>query len=79
MMATETREYSAWSPFYSQFGPNRKFTPTIFYESIGDMRPLFKTKQACQEWINGKECKKYFGMHPAKVIVTIAWESKEAP
>jgi len=77
-MATEMRQYSAWSPFWSQMGPNHKFTPSMFYKSIDGMRPLFTTKRACSEWINDQQGKKYFGMRPAKVTVTITWEAKES-
>lgn len=76
-MATETREYSAWSPFWSQMGPNHKFRPSMFLKSIGEMLPLFTTKRACAEWIKDRKGRDYFRMRPHRVTVTIAWQSKE--
>lgn len=77
-MKTEYRVYTAWSPFWSQMGPNHKFPPSMFLKSIGDMRPLFTTKRACKEWIADDKGRNYFKMRPGKVTVTVAWDVKEA-
>ena len=74
-MTTETRVYTAWSPFWRRIG-SKPVTPSIVYKSVTDgFLPLFATRKACQRWIDEDSgtAKKAFGLVPRRTQVTISY------
>ena len=76
-MKTETRVYTAWSPFWTRIAGLKCTTTGTPYRAIDfQLLPLFATRKACQRWIDedSGDGKKAFGLKPRRVKVTVEWE-----
>jgi len=80
-MKTETRVYTAWSPFWTRLCGKPVSQRGNCYAAIDkELLPLFKSRKACQRWIDedSGDGKKAFGLYPHRVTVTVEYNTANA-